>query len=245
MRGRFFAALVCAVCVGAGLPARSQDYVAPLSSPALHNWLGFYGGAHVGGAWGSTKAYDSGGVTLSDYWSAAPSGVVAGVQLGYNWRTGLVIYGLEGDIGYLGLGGSATTTYVPLGYDTSTNTDLNFYLTLRGRLGVLINDWALYATGGYIGADTTVSVFGACNSSFLGCGTPSVYGSNSSFRSGWTIGGGLEAPIAPSWTAKVEYLYFDLGSTTVTTTAPIASSWTVDTDGSLVRAGLNYSFGSP
>jgi outer membrane immunogenic protein len=254
MRRLSYVVLVaCVITVGVHEHARADGYgyePAPSSTP--YSWRGFYLGAHVGGAWGSTDAYDSGGViTLSDYWSAAPSGVVAGLQLGYNWLAGPVLYGLEGDLGYLGLAGSATTTYVPLGYDTSTQTDSDFYLTLRARLGVIINKWALlYATGGYIGTDTTVSILGACDAALV-CSTPTVGGSNSSFRSGWTLGGGLEGELGQdmgggAWTAKVEYLYYDLGSTSVTTNIGGAiNTWTLETDGSLVRAGLNYRFGGP
>ena len=74
-----------------------------------------------------------------------------------------------------------------------------------------------------------------------------VSASSSSFRNGWTIGGGLEATIEGAWTAKVEYLYFDLGSANVTTPAGNgigANTWNIETDGSLVRAGINYRFNS-
>lgn len=250
MRRLSFAFFVaCCVTVGVSAPALSQDFgISVGNSPATYEWRGLYGGAHVGGAWGSSTAHDTAGInTLNDYWSAAPSGVVAGLQLGYNWQNGPLLYGVEGDLGYLGLAGSAATTYVPLGYDASTHTDTDFYLTLRGRLGVIFNQWAFYATGGYIGADTTVSIVEGCDG-ILGCGAPfRVNGSNSSFRSGWTLGGGLEAELdGGGWTAKVEYLYYDLGSKTVTTAAGgVTSNWTVETDGSLVRAGLNYRFGAP
>ena len=77
-------------------------------------------------------------------------------------RLGPVVYGLEGDLGELGLGGSSTQAYVPFIYNTSTSTDIDFYMTLRGRLGILFNQWLLYGTFGYIGADTTASVVTAC-----------------------------------------------------------------------------------
>lgn len=248
MRRLSFVLLVtCCVTVGISARALSQEYgYSQGNAPALHEWQGLYGGAHVGGAWGSTEAKNAGGtVTLNDYWSAAPSGVVAGLQLGYNWRNGPLLYGVEGDLGYLGLAGSATSTYVPLGYDTSTKTDSGFYMTLRGRLGVIYNQWAFYATGGYIGADTKVSILGACDA-LLTCSTASVSGSNSSFRSGWTLGGGIEGDLGGPWTAKVEYLYYDLGNETVRTTGTgLTNTWKVETDGSLVRAGLNYRFTTP
>src|SRR5262245_34389383 len=111
MRRLLIVLILSSVSVGVSAPTRSQEYVGP--APAT--WLGFYGGIHLGGAWGDTTATDTGGVnTINDYWSAAPSGVVVGGQIGYNWRAGPVVYGLEGDLGYLGLGGTSSFTYVPL-----------------------------------------------------------------------------------------------------------------------------------
>jgi outer membrane immunogenic protein len=224
--------------------APSYDY-APSYTPAPQGWRGFYLGAHLGGTWGSSEATDTAGaITLNDSWSAAPSGVVVGGTLGYNWQLGPMIYGLEGDLGYLGLAGSGGS-YVPLGYEASTTTDTDFYMTLRGRLGVLVNGWMLYFTGGYLGADTTVSVLVECDTLF--CTTPVVGASNSSFRNGWTLGGGFEAALEGAWTAKLEYLYYDLGSTTVVTDNSFsggANTWNVETDGQLVRAGINYRFNS-
>jgi outer membrane immunogenic protein len=166
---------------------------------------------------------------------------VIGGTLGYNWQAGPVIFGLEGDLGNLGLAGSGGY-YVPLGYDASTTTDADFYMTLRGRLGVVMNGWMLYFTGGYLGADTTVSVLEACDTLF--CTAPVVSASSSSFRNGWTLGAGLEAAIEGAWTAKIEYLYYDLGTVNLTTPAGVVgpNNWSVETDGSLVRAGVNYRF---
>jgi outer membrane immunogenic protein len=158
----FVACLSIAGATGAALSdgAPSYDY-APAYTPTPQGWRGFYLGAHLGGTWGSSEANDaSGTTTLNDSWSASPSGVVAGGTLGYNWQLGPMIYGVEGDLGYLGLAGSGGY-YVPFGYDASTSTDADFYLTLRGRLGVLANGWLIYFTGGYLGADTTVSVLAA------------------------------------------------------------------------------------
>lgn len=240
--------VACVITAGATEQALADgepyDYgPATIASPGAPSWRGFYLGAHLGGTWGSSDATDSSGATtLNDYWSAAPSGFVFGAQLGYNWQTGPLLYGIEGDLGNLGLAGGATSSFTPFGYDTSTNTDAGFYMMLRGRVGFLMNGWLLYLTGGYIGADTTVSVIEACNSIIC---TANVSASNSSFRNGWTFGGGFEAELAPAWTWKVEYLFYDLGSATAYTNASNSggpNSWTVDTDGQLVRLGINYRF---
>lgn len=248
MRRHWLAVFVACVSI-AGATGRAlsdgapYDYPAPSVYPvAPLSWTGFYLGAHLGGTWGSSTAEGSTGVTLDDSWSASPSGLVAGATLGYNWQLGPVIYGIEGDLGNLGLAGSGGY-YVPFGYDASTTTDAGFYLTLRGRLGVLVNGWMLYVTGGYLGADTTVKVLESCD---VLCSTPSVGASNSSFRNGWTLGGGFETVLQGSWTAKLEYLYYDVGSVSLTTPAGSgigANTWNVETDGQLVRAGINYRFG--
>lgn len=69
-------------------------YTTPEVLP-VHTWGGFYLGANLGGAWGSTSAHDNNGYnTAGDYWSASPSGFTGGVQLGYNWQIGPLLYGL-------------------------------------------------------------------------------------------------------------------------------------------------------
>ena len=94
---------------------------------------------------------------------------------------------------------------------------------------------------GYIGADTTASVVTACT--FPPC-TVAVNAQNESFRNGWTVGGGFETVISGQWTVKLEYLYFDFGSVNVSGVSNGNTySWTLGTDGSLVRVGLNYQFG--
>ena len=68
-----------------------------------------------------------------------------------------------------------------------------------------------------------------------------------SFRNGWTLGAGFETALEGAWTAKLEYLYYDLGAVKVTTPAGTgigANTWNIETDGSLVRAGINYRFNS-
>ncbi|MBV9431243.1 MAG: porin family protein, partial [Hyphomicrobiales bacterium] len=67
---------------------------------------------------------------------------------------------------------------------------------------------------------------------------------SSQTRTGWTLGGGAEFAFAPHWTAKLEYIYVDLGrNTTVFTPLPLpAISNAARVDLSVVRAGVNYRF---
>ena len=68
-------------------------------------------------------------------------------------------------------------------------------------------------------------------------------------KSGWTIGGGVETQLAGHWTAKIEYLYIDLGKLTdVFVYAPDPAISVVNTShirNHVARLGLNYKFGGP
>jgi len=237
--------VVCVMACGLAGGASAQSWSGPntyVPTP-IYPWSGFYGGFHIGGTWGGTDAYTENGVA-GDYWSAAPSGLVVGAQLGYNWLAGPLLFGIEGDLGDLGLAGSAATSLVSYSYDTYTNTDAGLYMSLRGRLGVVGDQWLLYFTGGWLGANTEVSIIGNCNN--IVCGSDSIVASKSEFNNGWTIGGGIEAALSNSWTWKIEYLYYDLGASTISgrTTNGTRFNWKTETDGQLVRAGVNYRFGS-
>ena len=65
-------------------------------------------------------------------------------------------------------------------------------------------------------------------------------------RPGWTAGGGVEFAFTPNLTAKIEYLYVDLGNQSCgqancrrNILAPLT---TVSLTENVVRAGINYKF---
>jgi outer membrane immunogenic protein len=112
---------------------------------------------------------------------------------------------------------------------------VDWFGTLRGRVGYASDRWMLYGTGGYAYGRNHIEIVG--NSAF----------SSSPTESGWTAGGGLEYAFAPNWTAKFEYLHVDLGDRIRWTTftpvgAPDPGFARVSFDA--VRVGLNYKFGS-
>ena len=71
-----------------------------------------------------------------------------------------------------------------------------------------------------------------------------AFGSGTTTRAGWTIGGGIEAMLTPNSTAKLEYLYVDLGGGVFNDVVPgfgiVPES--IDFRANVVRAGLNYKF---
>ncbi len=242
--------LAASAASAADIPVR-MPVKAPVMAPAAYSWTGFYLGAHAGYAWARTTTVDRLGYNLipGDTWSYNARGFVGGGQAGYNWQVGALVFGVEADVGYLGLSGSglAPAGVLFFGGDTRGETKSDFYVTARGRLGFAIDNWLIFATGGLIGVNTRVSVIDAC---FIPpCGTAAINATSTSLRGTWTVGGGVEVGVGGPWSVKVEYLYFDLRSQTVSAPAffppapaPLGTfPWDTRTDnGHIVRAGINY-----
>jgi outer membrane immunogenic protein len=206
-------ALGVASASAADIPRRQMP--APVYvPPPLYNWTGFYVGINGGGGWGR-----------SDFSAPFPtgsfdvSGGLVGGTLGYNWQMGQVVFGLEGDIDWSSIRGSAVCGTAPV---TTCQTRNDWLGTARGRLGYAFDRFLPYVTGGLAVGDikTTITGLGSANDT----------------RTGWTAGGGIEAAIAGPWTAKVEYLYVDLGRGS----SILGSNAKFNTN--IVRAGLNYRF---
>ncbi len=262
---------------------------APPMAVAAPGWTGFYVGLNGGGSIGVDSAAQTTSFTstalgtnvlLSSSSRLAPTGWIFGGQIGYNWQASpLVVLGLEADwqwtsqkdtatnstpaaatVGFFGAGANG------FGYSLTTEQKLTDIGTARARVGVPVHDTLLYATGGL--AWGTVKDSYAYNGSANPVIFPGVLqagpflssaASFSSTRTGWTIGAGAETKLGGGWSAKLEYLYVDLG--TVTDTLPIAinpafgpgfntggaasattSSHVID---NIVRVGVNYRWGGP
>jgi outer membrane immunogenic protein len=112
---------------------------------------------------------------------------------------------------------------------------LPWFGTLRPRIGYALGNWLLYATGGGVlgKLDTNAT---AASGSFLAANN------RSETRDGWTLGGGVEVEFARGWTAKIEYLYVDLGSRTTTLLPSPPISNTSRLSAHVITTGVNYRF---
>ena len=66
-------------------------------------------------------------------------------------------------------------------------------------------------------------------------------------KAGWTAGAGIEGAFGRGWSAKLEYLYMDLGKTQMTFATPalgVVATETRRTTDNIVRVGLNYKWGA-
>lgn len=212
----FRTGLAGALLLGAATAAQAADmprmYKAqPLVAPLAADWTGFYIGINAGYGFGKSD-WDAAGV------SPEPSGVLAGVTVGYNFQTGLWLWGLEGDIDYSGMKGDEACG------PGSCETKNTWLGTARARVGYTgWSNWLPYLTGGAAFGDVKAS---------------SPLGDGSETKIGWTAGAGVEYAMLPRWSVKVEYLYLDLGSVDCSGTCGDSVSFKANA----VRAGLNYRF---
>jgi outer membrane immunogenic protein len=262
---------ISAPAMAADLPA-APVYKAPVIAPApWYDWTGFYVGLNGGYSWGkSATDYTVTGLAPFST-SQSMNGWVFGGQAGYNWQFNRNwIVGVEADIQATGqkgtatLPGSSTTVTIPclpttnICFPTTTTTTttgsfeqkLPWFGTARARLGFEPADrWMLYVTGGLAFGEVETNAAVTTTTTTNGVVTAaSAAASSNVTRAGWTVGGGAEWVISGPWTAKLEYLYVDLGTVSNTFAglgafAPLATSSHV-TD-NIVRLGVNYRFGGP
>ncbi|KMO32690.1 porin, partial [Methylobacterium variabile] len=224
----------------ADLPRRAAPPPAFTPVPVF-TWTGFYAGVNAGAGFGG------GGGTVTDATYGPVSlgsrnaAFVGGGQIGYNYQvtpgSGFVV-GVEADIqgttfGQARSGLVGTTSFYDVG------PSLDWYGTVRGRLGYAFDRFLVYGTGGFAyGGGSTPS-----NASYY---TGTLPGS---FRTGWTAGGGVEYAITERLSARVEALYVSLardggsgGLVYDTATSAYYGLGRRSADFGVVRAGLNYRF---
>ncbi|MDI3468771.1 MAG: Outer membrane protein [Pseudolabrys sp.] len=200
----------------ADMPVRqTMPTKAPVYVPPPFTWTGAYIGLNGGYGFGANSTF-SGGTVPGGFHT---SGWLFGGTLGYNWQTGPAVFGVEGDIDWADIHGSGICT----GFACETKND--WLGTVRGRLGYNAGRWMPYVTGGL--------AFGGVKSSI------DTFGGSSSTKAGWTLGGGVEAMLWGPWSAKLEYLYVDLGHVN---DIPGTGGTSADFKTNIIRAGLNYHF---
>jgi len=204
------------------------------------------------------------GVALvSHSYTTNGSGSDFGIQAGCNMQVRLVILGAEADWQWSGVtstvnafypaSAAANPAFTIAPHTESVSTRLNWFSTLRGRVGIDFDHLLIYGTGGLVLADvksdtavnfSTFPVLPVFNGALHA-------GSNSTTRGGAVVGAGVEWCVLPNWSVKAEYLYmwlngFSYTSPLVAAAAPFAPgySWTtnVNLHENIVRVGLNYRF---
>lgn len=187
-------------------------------------WDGYYVGMKAGYVQGVARWTDNLGFTTGDFSGA---GVVLGITAGRNWQQGRWVYGVEGDLSLAELlASSSAFTCFPL----DCRTSLTGLATLRGRAGYLVTPEILFfGTGGLaIGKFTHGNV---------------LFDSAKNTGTGFVLGAGVEAKVAPRWTVKAEYLFARLnGGETCPFGLCIIGVENDRFDAHIFRLGLNWHF---
>jgi outer membrane immunogenic protein len=232
-------------------------YAAPVH---VFSWTGFYAGINAGYGQGRDDVgytFDpkffggraaAGQVPVSQ--SIGNQGVLAGVQIGYNWQLGSAgLVGVETDFDWARINGANSSTDVATNnFNTTAERRVDSLGTLRLRLGYLLTpNILLYGTGGLAYGETSLKV---STLNMTSCGTSPGCLSNTATttRAGWTAGGGYEVAIGHGMSWKTEYLYVDLGSDSATVTSPFGAAGNFYTGSTsfrdnVFRTGINFRFG--
>jgi outer membrane immunogenic protein len=224
----------------ADIPARAPAPVytkAPVAAIAAVGWNGCYVGGNVGYGASRVSVFDP--TLLIDDGSHTARGWVGGGQAGCDFQTGPWVFGIQGMFDWSGIRGE---NLQPLLGATNT-TRIPWFGTVTGRIGYAVQPNALlYAKGGVAWVRDRFA--GVSNiAPFVGV----TFATADTTRTGWTIGGGLEYMLAPSWSVFAEYNYIGLGTNRVTfaTVPPFAAgTFPIDIkqDVQFVAVGVNYRF---
>jgi outer membrane immunogenic protein len=239
-------ALVMAAALAA-LPRMAAAADVPLATKApavvgsAYNWSGLYVGANFGWGWTSADWTNVANTTLfgdsvpPDRFSHAASGVIGGAQVGINIQYGAWVFGAEALFDGSGMSGEHASAFGAA--DDQFTGSIDALLLLTGRIGYAVNNWLAYAKGGYAGALVRAAVSDTV-------GPQLGSGSETRWRSGWTVGGGVEYGFGPNLSAALEYNYIELeGGRHELGGAAGSYAWTVTPRPiNLVMAKLNYRF---
>jgi len=227
---------VCALVglVSLSLPTLGADLppgpVANAPEPVGFDWTGFHAGIEGGGAWGlHSFAHPNGADTGSTL-----AGGLVGADLGYNLQFGAWVLGVEADLSWADVSGSAPC--IDVRFICSAKVD--WFGTGRARIGWARDQILPYVTGGL--AYANVQRLGT------GLGTSLT---QDDVHVGWTAGAGVEYALAPNWSFRTEYLFLDLPNATYPAASLSANGLVihyrqVDVDArfGVLRVGVGYKF---
>jgi outer membrane immunogenic protein len=196
------------------------------SAIPVFTWNGFYAGVNAGYGWGANdngNVFGVNGPLFDD--NDDDGGFVGGGQVGYNMQFGSFVAGVEADLQYADMGGKRRLVNVNGVWQDVSAGGLDYFGTVRARLGLAIDRALVYGTGGF--------AYGGGDSN----------NDSDDTSTGWTLGGGVEYGVTNNVTVKLEGLYVNLdrgGDDTVFRTGAFNNR--DDLEFGVVRGGLNFKF---
>jgi outer membrane immunogenic protein len=192
---------------------------------ALYNWTGFYLGGNLG--WGQNQGGfngPGGPITVTN-----TSSFLGGAQVGYNYQFGGggsgIVLGAEADFDWL-FNSNNTTNATAGGVNVTSNN--RWATLLDARLGYAFDRWLVYGKGGW-------AWIGSGNSCVTGGPAAGCYANNSNY--GWNAGAGVEWAFLNNLSARLQYDYVGINSTSIGPYTGSGRSF------QMITLGLNYKFG--
>jgi outer membrane immunogenic protein len=231
---RYLSTIVAAgLVLGTAQVASAADMARPVYKAAppvmmAYNWTGFYAGIHGGYGWGELGSNIFSGSAKQDGW-------FGGGQIGWNWQGAGSpwVFGVEVDSAWANI--KDDVTVAGGGIVANAFSEMDYFGTARLRLGYAFDRALVYATGGLAWGHNEIGVSVAGGGLVAGA-------SSANTHVGYAVGGGVEWALVDNWTAKVEYLYLDLGNENYFG-GPASGGFDADVTAHTVKVGLNYRFG--
>jgi outer membrane immunogenic protein len=240
MKKAIFSAVAVAVlfsspAIAADIPVKGPVYKAL----PYYNWTGWYGGIHGGYAWDPNYFFENPPGTVDEIFPLNLQGAFGGLQIGYNWhfRPNWLV-GIEADFQIADIKDRYNFNY-PGGGASFAVLAIDYFSTIRGRLGYVMDRNLFYFTGGAAFAKFQANVFADFD-------TDDGLINGHKWLAGYVVGLGYERAFMNNWTLKVEYLYVDFAHLDIRgiNTGGGQVALTGDPYMHIVRLGLNMRFAS-
>ena len=250
--------LVGLAAVAGASAARADGIEVRRPENATYNWTGLYVGAHLGGGLNLIDVTDPLGPALFGN-PIHSNGPFAGLQAGYNYQSGIFVYGVEADVSLPQMEGTGTCSAVNANIINSTcRLSTDAFGTVTGRLGLALGPEGRALIYGKAGAAWSTGSFDVATGDMHGGeqGNPFAIKTAGLSQWGWTLGAGAEYALSSNWSVRSEYDYIRFGdadvtllptaylsSTGVVTGTVPARQGQVSQDAHAIKLGLNYRFG--
>lgn len=231
-------------------------------------WSGWYLGGSAAYGWASSNVSTTTAFSPAGYFATSsvpvvnaagtgtihPNNLFGAFNAGYNWQSGQLAYGIEGDIGNMRANKTRTNGAIypcctTTSFTVAQTVSTDYVATARLRLGYAPQpNWLAYVTGG--AAFTTQKYNYTFSDTFAAA---SEMGSQSKASIGWVLGGGAEYALPNHWTVRGEYQHMDFGGSSGTGDALTAQTPRVGFPANsfsnqsnlkvdVLRIGFNYRF---